>query len=348
MGSHWAKSSTVNIDTQIKEYAGIFRKDAGIIKSTKSQQQTLQSSLRAADSRKIVIEDMVEAFLSADIPLQKIDQLLPFFKKYLKEGGAISKAPTLRQIYLPSVFEKHVTSLKLLFDSMPPVMPQLIHVPCCVHILNLIGETWRDLPQFNILKRFLQDIKDVFVNTPARRRRFFEAELQDNIRNEKLAKIQSILQNVREKRIITIYIHFISNFSKEFVHTLNFFQQKNTPVFPFIELQLQQLNSYLESNRILSDFGSSLEHLISTLYFNPVDFYPIFEAAFEAAFAKFSLHIPNHPAQELFKACQIFDPAYFFYSDVGRKNIRLYSIINGFDNSSNKLLREWSIYYDQQ
>ncbi|RIA95448.1 hypothetical protein C1645_816677 [Glomus cerebriforme] len=240
-------------------------------------------------------------------------------------------------------------------------------------------------------KKFLQDIKDVFVNTSARRRQyanhlkehgimspckillpnatrwnswfrivcyakdhidywpsFFEAELQDNIRNEKLAKIQSILQNVREKGIITIYIHFISNFSKEFVRTLDFFQQKNTPVFPFVELQLQQLNSYLESNRISSDFGFSLEHLILTLPFNPIDFYPIFQVAFEAAFAKFSLHISNHPARELFKACQIFDPAYFFYSDVGRKNIRLYSIINGFDNPSNELLREWFIYCGQQ
>ena len=67
----------------------------------------------------MVVEDLVEAFLGADIPLQKVDQLLSFFKKYLKEGGAIPKAPTIQQIYLPSVFEKHITSLKLLFDSMP-------------------------------------------------------------------------------------------------------------------------------------------------------------------------------------------------------------------------------------
>src|SRR4051812_5120628 len=154
MGPHRPKSSTVNIDTRIKEYPGIFRKDTGIMfciycdksvewkykstitshinenkhisnkktyeeKQQNTQQQTLQSSLRAADSRKAVIEDMVEAFLSADIPLQKIDQMLPFFKKYLREGSAIPKAPTLQQIYLPSVFEKHITSLKLLFDSMP-------------------------------------------------------------------------------------------------------------------------------------------------------------------------------------------------------------------------------------
>ncbi len=59
------------------------------------QQQTLQTTLYVANSRKAVIEDLVEAFLSADIPLQKVDQLLPFFKKYLKEEGAIPKVPTL-------------------------------------------------------------------------------------------------------------------------------------------------------------------------------------------------------------------------------------------------------------
>ena len=250
-----AKNSTVNIESRIKEYPEIFRNDAGIMfciycdksvewkfkssidshingnkhqankktyeeKQKSIQQQTLQTTLRAAKSRKTVIEDLVEAFLGADIPLQKIDKLLFFFKKNLKEGGAIPKAPTLRQIYLPSIFEKHITSLKLLFDSKPisiimdesldscarsvvntifvyrnftklisvdflnsvnnitigqtlfyiltnynipfnkpilflsdsaaymkkcyrdvlkSVMPQLIHTPCCAHILNLIG-----------------------------------------------------------------------------------------------------------------------------------------------------------------------------------------------------------------
>lgn len=252
MAPHRAKNATVTIESRIKEYPETFRNDAGIMfcnycdksvewkfKSTidshingnkhkankrtyeekqraTTQQQTLQSSLCAAESKRVVIEDLVEAFLGADIPIHKIDQLLSFFKKYLKEGGAIPKAPTLRQIYLPSVFEKHISLLKLLFDSKPisiimdesldscarsvintifayrnstklvsvdflmngvnnstmgqtlfyilanynvpfnkpilflsdsaaymkkcyPVMPQLIHVPCCAHILNLIG-----------------------------------------------------------------------------------------------------------------------------------------------------------------------------------------------------------------
>src|SRR5439155_27013305 len=106
---------------------------------------------------------------------------------------------------------------------------------------------------------------------------FFEAELQDNNRNEKIAKIYGILQNKQQRRIIIIYIHFISIFSKEFVDTLDFFQQKNSPIFPFVEARLQQLTSYLQSNRTSSDFGPSLESLIIGFHFiNPHDFYLIF------------------------------------------------------------------------
>ena len=43
----------------------------------------------------MVVEDLVEAFLDADILFQKVDQLLSFFKKYLKEGGVIPKASTI-------------------------------------------------------------------------------------------------------------------------------------------------------------------------------------------------------------------------------------------------------------
>ena len=46
-----------------------------------------------------MIEDLIEAFANADIPLEKVNNLLPFFKKHLKEGGAIPQAPTLRQLY---------------------------------------------------------------------------------------------------------------------------------------------------------------------------------------------------------------------------------------------------------
>ena len=249
------KANAVSVYTRMKEHPDVFRVESGLLfcnycdlsvewrhKSTvdshclgkkhlaqkkiyeanqsKSNQQTLETTLLAADSKREVVENLIQAFASANIPLEKINHLLPFFKKYLKEGGAIPQAPTLRQLYLPSVFENHAKTLLSIFNSNPvciimnelsddcarsvvntlftyrqntklvsvdflqrvnnttigqtllpilhsynislniprlflsdsaaymkkcfrevlkPVMPQLIHVPCPAHILNLIG-----------------------------------------------------------------------------------------------------------------------------------------------------------------------------------------------------------------
>ena len=205
----------------------------------KTQQLTLNSTQIASNSKKQLIEDLIEAFATADIPLEKVNSLLPFFKKHVKNGGSIPQAPTLRQVYLPNVFDKHYQCLKLLFDSKPvaiimdettddcarsvvntllcyhnetklvsvdflervnnttmgqllttilthfnisfnlprlflsdsaaymkkcyrdvllPLMPQLIHVPCCAHILNLIGYVFliirsKNERQFYIIKK---------------------------------------------------------------------------------------------------------------------------------------------------------------------------------------------------
>ncbi len=152
--------------------------------------------------------------------MEKVNVLLPFFKKYLHEGGAISQAVILRQLYLPCVFLQYHEDLVLIFKEKPiaiitdetmddcsrsvvntlfsyrnntklvsvnfllqvnnatigqncintittfqiplsssqifitdsaaymkksfkevlkPLMPQLIHILCCAHIINLIG-----------------------------------------------------------------------------------------------------------------------------------------------------------------------------------------------------------------
>ena len=259
------KRKTASIHTRCNEYKDIFRVDDNILfcnycnisvdwkrksivdnhcnsqkhisnvksqeeNQNKTQQLTLSSAQAAAESKKQLIEDLIEAFAIADIPLEKVNSLLPFFKKHVKNGGSIPQAPTLKQIYLPSIFEKHYQSLKLLFDSKPvaiimdettddcarsvvntlfcyrnetklvsvdflervnnttmgqiltttlthfnisfnlpclflsdsaaymkkchrevllPLMPQLIHVPCCAHIINLIGYVLRRSNQFH-------------------------------------------------------------------------------------------------------------------------------------------------------------------------------------------------------
>jgi hypothetical protein len=88
-----------------------------------------------------------------------------------------------------------------------------------------------------------------------------------------------------------------------------------------------------------------LENLIIQLRFNTNELYPIFRAAFNAAYEKFTAHIPNHPSRQLFYACQVFDPKFIHNGDVlERKNIRQYNVIKEFDNPSDELLREWGIY----
>ncbi|PKB94746.1 hypothetical protein RhiirA5_438122, partial [Rhizophagus irregularis] len=318
------------------------------------KQLTISTVNAAFESKKEVIEDLIEAFSHANIPLEKVNHLLPFFKKYLKEGGAIPQAPILRQVHLPRVFNKYSSSLQTYFNQKPvaiiidettddcsqsvvntffafrqhtklvsvdflecvnnstmggtllsilpnfnisytlprlflsdsaaymkkcfqealkPIMPQLIHLPCYAHIINLIGDTWRTLSDFSLLKTFLSKIKETFVYALAR---------------------------------------------KEFVQNLKFFQQQNKPVFPFVEGRLEQITSYLEGN------------------------------PFNSAYKKFEVHIPQHPACPLFRASHIFDPLYIKMEiqieDTSRNNIHRYSVITEFGNPSDELLREWAIY----
>src|SRR3954447_22800310 len=150
---------------------------------------------------------------------------------------------------------------------------------------------------------------------------FFKEEFNNDKKHNTLAAINSCLQNVQELEIITIYLNFISSYAKEFVQTLDFFQQLKKPVFPFVELRLQHLTAYIETYRNSDNFGAFLENLITSLRFNSQEFNTIFRAAFEAAYTKFAAHIPNHPVRPLFYACQIFDPKFIHCGDALRKNI---------------------------
>ncbi|PKY57930.1 hypothetical protein RhiirA4_479378 [Rhizophagus irregularis] len=66
--------------------------------------------------------------------------------------------------------------------------------------------------------------------------------------------------------------------------------------------------------------------------------------AFEVAYNKFIAHIPNHPSQPLFNACQVFNPKYIHAGDLLRKNIRQYSVIKEFTNPFCSVERSFSMY----
>ncbi|GBC01873.1 hypothetical protein RclHR1_04360018 [Rhizophagus clarus] len=174
---------------------------------------------------------------------------------------------------------------------------------------------------------------------------FFRREYEEKLQNEMIKTIHTTLQNLRDVGVITIYIYFISIYAKEFVQDLDFFQQQNKPVFPFVEGRLQQLTAFIKSNTTALYFGPEIKNIIRQHLFNPDDFYPIFRQAFQVAYNKFSAYIPNHPARSLFYACQVFNPQYIHLGDIQRKDIRHYSVIMELDNPSDSLLYEWSIYY---
>lgn len=173
---------------------------------------------------------------------------------------------------------------------------------------------------------------------------YFLQESTADPTHENLLEINSWLQNKEIFGTIKIFINFISIFAKEFVQDLDFFQQQNQAIFPFVEGRLEQLTAYIETNRHAQHFGSNLEDYIINQRFNPLDFYPIFRDAFQVAYKKFSNHIPHHPARNIFQACRVFDPAYLHANDILRKDIRRYAAIKEFENPSDDLIREWSIY----
>ena len=79
---------------------------------------------------------------------------------------------------------------------------------------------------------------------------FYYQEHENDKNNESVLAVNKILQDEQKRGTITIYINFIAHFAQEFVQDLDFFQQQNKPVFPFVEGRLEQLTSYLEGNCI--------------------------------------------------------------------------------------------------
>ena len=177
---------------------------------------------------------------------------------------------------------------------------------------------------------------------------FFNEEYEKDPSHSSISIINNILQDTEKKALVTIYINFISCYAKEFVQDLDFFQQQNKPIFPFVEGRLEQLTSYLEGNCNAEHFGLDLQSLITQYQFNPKDIYIIFRAAFDSAYNKFKAHIPQHPARSLFRASQVFDPLFLKVKiqtgDISCSDIRRYSAIIELSNPSDELLREWAIY----
>ena len=155
--------------------------------------------------------------------------------------------------------------------------------------------------------------------------------------NETIEDLVKIFNDTASNGCVQIYLSFIKIHAQKFIDDLNFFQQENLPLFPFIEGRLEQLNVYINNGITLENFGEPLTTFIQNLNFTLESFQIIFRSTYNAAFKKFREHILTHPCCELFKAAQIFDPR--FTNLISNWDILFYSIsIVKFANPSYNLI----------
>ena len=87
------------------------------------------------------------------------------------------------------------------------------------------------------------------------------------ILNETIENLVKIFNDTTSNSCIQIYLSFIKLYAQKFIDDLNFFQQENLPLFPFIEGRLEQLNVYINHEIILENFGKPLTTFIQNLNF---------------------------------------------------------------------------------
>ncbi|EXX64439.1 hypothetical protein RirG_142700 [Rhizophagus irregularis DAOM 197198w] len=398
----------------------------------KKRQPTIQTILNASEIKKTAVNNLVDAFVTADIPLEKIDKLQNWLCENCNEGGFIPKSDTLRRDYLPKLFEDHVNQLKEYFrgrqvsiiidettdskarsvvnilfsyngvtklvhvdylenvnnctigqlliqtlvqwgisfdlpqliasdsaaymkkcyrDVLKPLMPQLVHLPCLAHILNLIGRS-RKVRYISYLQRQgVSNPKNIPLSNTTRWNTWFHIAFHvyqnlDYIRgfyNEEgkenstpiIEKINSAFTDQQINGCIEIYLTFIQENAQQFVADLDFFQQENKPMFPFIEQRLQQLEARITMGKTMTNVGSTMDLVLQKFNFPLTAFCPVFQQAYHAAYKK----LEDHVLRSLFRAVQVFDPRFLSLTTANR-DIYSYKIIRELANPSTFLIQE--------
>ncbi|RIA97276.1 hypothetical protein C1645_814158 [Glomus cerebriforme] len=119
-------SFTVTVMSRAREFSEDFFADNGKLmchfcdhkkkeQQIKRRQPTIQTIIGASKTKKTIVYNLVDAFVIADISLEKVDKLQNWLHENCNEGGFISKSDTLRHEYLPKLFEDHIKQLKEYF-----------------------------------------------------------------------------------------------------------------------------------------------------------------------------------------------------------------------------------------
>ena len=173
-------------------------------------------------------------------------------------------------------------------------------------------------------------------------RGFYNEESRENS-TPIIEKINSAFTDQQINGRIEIYLAFIQENAQQFVADLDFFQQENNPIFPFIEQRLQQLEARITTGKTATNFGPTMDSVLQKFNSPLTVFCPVFQQAYHAAYKKLEDHVLQHPARSLFRAVQVFDPRFLSLTTANR-DIYSYQIIRELANPSTFLIQEWSIY----
>ena len=125
-------------------------------------------------------------------------------------------------------------------------------------------------------------------------RGFYNEESKENS-TPIIEKINSAFTNLQINGRIEIYLAFIKENAQQFVNDLDFFQQENKPIFPFIEQRLQQLDARITMGKTMTNVGPTME-LVLQKFNSPLSaFCPVFQQAYHAAYKKLEDHVLQHP-----------------------------------------------------
>ena len=124
---------------------------------------------------------------------------------------------------------------------------------------------------------------------------------------------------------------------------LEFFKIRKLAIAPFVTSRIEQTEAFLRNGVNNPPFSTEMTQLLSHNYQNYEYLFPILSEAFKITLTKFEKHVNIHSALPLFNAIQCFNPQ-FIQSSQSRHSLSNYNLILEFQNPSNVIITEWSIY----
>uniref|UniRef100_H3A8A2 HAT C-terminal dimerisation domain-containing protein n=1 Tax=Latimeria chalumnae TaxID=7897 RepID=H3A8A2_LATCH len=91
----------------------------GNVKKNKTIASLFKKTTESSETRHLATVELVDAFASANIPLEKLDhpKLREFIQRNVQNAGSLPSANKLRQDYLPKIFATHFEDIKSLLNS---------------------------------------------------------------------------------------------------------------------------------------------------------------------------------------------------------------------------------------